>query len=882
MKNRIKISYFSHAFMMLAFMGAVSACVNDDYVVEDVIKTKVSKEGLKISPTVSESSLVIANTRDGAIEDPLKERFLNTLDVFVEKATKKTVEGKDVFTGDGNIMKQYHLPLPNGGANVQEAVNNFLANSWRQEGLEVDNYYNIYVATNNPKTKADVADVAALKALIHKEDITINTESNNITGRSGNIYKKYVASGASSSAAETGEKEFMMDGVIEGWTPDKTTQDQVFKVQLKRAAAKFILNVNFAPEFLKELADDGLIVNWEGTDASGQSTKASPAWKFNNFAFGAPVFTPATSVSGVEVHNSDDNFFSKYEVETEGEGEEQVVKNISFNIITYSYPNTWDAADYATKAPSLVLSIRYYKVDGTANDYTQHYYRIPLVPQKIEVEDEEGSISQSPVTSIDRNTQYVINATIATRGSETHEDEDEITNVYYEVTSWNNEGGEDQQTGDVVAIQNYYLQVSPKVYTLHGDDDTSIDIHFSRAKNTSVGYKLFTFPDIGDPVEFSNNNHVRKTPVESGGVLGWYFSDDKRMITVSDGVTITNNNPGVAEAGKTEGTITVTSTALPNRAIKYILLRVYLKEKEGYYEDVLIRHFPTDNIQSAEGLWSSRTTRNWWDASQLTGNWWTTTNPGGRGIGRDGDALFSAKYFYVPQREAGYVRSANNTGNSTDHSWSSDTHLKNRYKYAIQISSTSDNFVIGRPVLDDYVQSKDHVVAPAFMIASQLGATQNRTPGHYDYWYNFVVSEEDIDAQAKISAAHCGSYKEVDTDGTVWTGWRLPTREEVGVILRYQNAKFDTMDPVMTGSYYWTLEGAAVATGVISSMSSSETTWARDWNVRYSDTRYDYPGFDGDQVQSTTTFIRCIRDLSATEVENLNKWKTIIDKFQAK
>lgn len=868
MKNRIKISYFSHAFMMLAFMGAVSACVNDDYVVDDVIKTKVSKEGLSISPAVTESTLVVATTREDAVdEDPLKEKFLNTLDVFVEKATKKTVEGKDVFTGDGNIMKQYHLPL-NGGAKVQEAVNNFLANSWRQEGLEVDNYYNIYVATNNPKTKADVADVAALKALVHKEDITINTESNNITGRSGNIYKKYVASGASSSAAETGEKEFMMDGVIEGWTPDENTQSQVFKVDLKRAAAKFILNVNFAPEFLKELADDGLIVNWEGTDASGQSTKASPAWKFNNFAFGAPVFTPATT-SGVEVHNSDDNFFSSYDVETEGEGEEQVVKNISFNIITYSYPNTWDAADYATKAPSLVLSIRYYKVGGTPSDYTQHYYRIPLVPQK--------NNDEQPVTSIDRNKCYVINATIATRGSETHEDEDEITDVYYEVTSWNNEGGEDQQTGDIEAIQNYYLQVSPKFYTLHGDADTELDIHFSRAKNTSVGFKLFTFPDIASAVEFSNNNHVNKTPVESGGVLGWYFSDDKHMITVSDGVTITNNNPGAAEAGKTEGTITVTSTALANRAIKYILLRVYLKdeeghEKPGYYEDVLIRHFPTDNIQSDKGLWSSRTTNGWWRYANGTGN-------NAQGTKWDGNPnynlqnVYNAKYFNNTVRGWG--------GNS----WVNNTQLDNPYKYVIQISSTSEQYVMGRPVLDGNSQSDDHVVSPAFMIASQLGATSSKSP-----------ENNQIANMGRYAANHCATYMEVDvTDNGVegetrWTGWRLPTREEVGVILKYQKAGYDTMEPVLTGRYYWTLEGAAVATGVNDQWANPET-WYDDWSTRYQNSANDYKygtyrgtdtwGYPNQSVQESS-FIRCIRDLSAEEIEYLNKWNTIIEKFQAK
>ena len=848
---------------MLAFMGAVSACVNDDYVVEDVIKTKVSKEGLKISPTVSESSLVIANTRDGAIEDPLKERFLNTLDVFVEHITKGTP--------DGTIMKAYHLPYENGD-NVQELVNNFLANSWRQQGLEMGEYYNVYVATNNPKTTSDVTNVAALKNLTYDEVTagvaTLTEDDNkNIASRSGNIYKKYVASQASASAAETSEKEFMMDGVIEGWTPDPDTEDQVFNVKLKRAAAKIVLNVNFAPEFLKELADDGLIVNWEGTDDSGQSAKASPAWKFNNFAFGAPVFTPAKT-SGVEVHNSADNFFSKYEVETEGEGEEQVVKNISFNIITYTYPNAWLESDYATKAPSLVLSIRYYKVGGTASDYTQHYYRIPLVPQKIEGE---------PVTSIDRNTQYVINATIATRGSETHEDEDTVEDIYYKVTSWNNEGGEDQESGDVKSIQHYYLQVNPKVYTLRGDGEQIVDIHFSRAKRTYVDYKLFTLPT--NAIDLSNDNPVTKNaydPDEQGAptnlVYGWYFSDDKKLVTSVDdmthmGVTITNNNPEAATAESTEGFIRVKSKALTNRAIKYILLRVYLKDETGndksgagYYEDVLIRHFPTDNIQSTQGKWSSKSISGWWVYNRAG-------NPGTSGT--HNDDIFSTKYYNdgsIYYYSDSYRR------------WREDAGLNNPYKYVIQISSTSDQYTMGRPVLNQNYQSNDSVVSPAFMIASQLGATVSNS------------------ATAATAATHCRNYREVDVEvngvegETMWSNWRLPTRYEVGVILQYQkDEKINTIEPVLTGSFYWTLEGKAVATGVLEYGDTPEyDVWARDWSTRYRDRSYDYPGKRNnwgqyiDGVSDRGTFIRCIRDLSAKEIENLNKWNTIITKFQAK
>ena len=77
------------------------------------------------------------------------------------------------------------------------------------------------------------------------------------------------------------------------------------------------------------------------------------------------------------------------------------------------------------------------------------------------------------------------------------------------------------------------------------------------------------------------------------------------------GVSIVQSTEGT---GGSSGTVTVTSHALNNRAIKYIRLRVYLDEpatfkdgKETMYEDIIIRHFPTDNIQNIVGSWSSYT-----------------------------------------------------------------------------------------------------------------------------------------------------------------------------------------------------------------------------------------------------------------------------------
>ena len=145
--------------------------------------------------------------------------------------------------------------------------------------------------------------------------------------------------------------------------------------------------------------------------------------------------------------------------------------------------------------------------------------------------------------------------------------------------------------------------------------------------------------------------------------------------------------------------------------------------------------------------------------------------------------------------------------------------------YVIQITATSENYVLGRPSLDANYQSNDHVVSPAFMIASQLGAVTPFTGNN----------------AARNAAIHCGQYMEVATDGTRYTGWRLPTNEEIKVITTYQydsDVIHDgTMAEVLSGRRYYTLNGT-----------SEEAN----------------PDDDGG------TFVRCIRDLSADEVEKLN------------
>ena len=151
--------------------------------------------------------------------------------------------------------------------------------------------------------------------------------------------------------------------------------------------------------------------------------------------------------------------------------------------------------------------------------------------------------------------------------------------------------------------------------------------------------------------------------------------------------------------------------------------------------------------------------------------------------------------------------------------------------YIIQVSSTKDSkYNIAHPNINKSGYTNDEVVSPAFMIASQLGAVQ---------------SEEFDQTKAKT---HCITYREVKKENgkqVIYDGWRLPTKTEIQFIVDFQKESFIRNDnkeikpikPVLEGAKYYTLNKESVTTG--------------------------YSG--------SGTFVRCVRDLTPKEVEELDK-----------
>ena len=257
------------------------------------------------------------------------------------------------------------------------------------------------------------------------------------------------------------------------------------------------------------------------------------------------------------------------------------------------------------------------------------------------------------------------------------------------------------------------------------------------------------------------------------------------------------------------GKIVINSRIPKNRFSKYIVLT--LKNTEGKEATVKYKQSPLIETQNFEGYYSSRS----------TSGWVSPENPNGtkRDIKNNGDYAYYARY--VEKGYYGIKLKEFYNGRSYET-------INNNRMYIIQVSSTKNStYNIAHPIAGANGYSSDNVVSPAFMIASQLGAI-----------YTKYLKKEN-------APGHCKTYREVDVNGKKYDNWRLPTAAEIKFIADFQKESFKTnsntskspVKTVLTGDSYYTMDGETIDTGM------------KD------------PG----------PSIRCVRDLTPEEVEELDK-----------
>ena len=872
--------------------------------------------------------------------DELRENFFGSLDIFVKRQAD---------AASSAWFKEYHLKAGDPGVIVDntkydsesllDQAKQALASNWAEQGYEPGVPYDIYVTANNPHTAAASApaSLTALKAL--------QTNSTDIYRYFLNYTPPTTDPVYYSNCMYSEKKNFLMDGKIEGWQVDPSTSEQVFDVDLKRAASKVIVTVKFSddktipmvpeptpsnpnPEPLKDAQGRVIYGSIQEYMAFVDRTAGVPRWKAVNFNLnGSDIAYDGDTLPKDGSLLTLDNNFTPFQ-----EGTDPDNTNNTFALVTYSYSVDWSANK--GRAPYILLSVFYTR--NSDSDQLRSYYRIPVC-------------DESQVSSLDRNNVYIVDVEIASLGSsnESFEAKDEELRIEYHVIPWT-ETNMSQEATTVKISDTKYLTVLPTEYILKGDDTQSVEMLWYASVSIDDGRIVDIDPSS---LNVTYVNYLGNTVDIKGTVTKQVKNDSGTLVTATDAntdgkrdIVITSTAPNTGAQGEKvtitltpNGLIKVDSEALASRAVKDISFTVYLKNATGVDPvTITVRHFPLDNIQSFTGVWSSKWSESYTNGLEYTnslsvaqgwGSYDTHTNPSvsySQYIAYTGDKTsnastttlsnaniatifgvtnnnqrnqnayatgansletakeYNGKYYWVTRSGSGYgatytyhvadtftltgtvyshqiripstgswvdwenhtgtttydgigfyakvfangVSNPIDSGGSTYHTDNSFTNLTNPQMYVIQLTSTSDEYAIGKPVLDGNYQSQDNVCSPAFMIASQLGAVSG---GAYT---------------ATTAAEHCGTYMEVGDDGTRYVNWRLPTKAEIETIIKYQTegvASYGvTMVRVLAGRYYWALDGnryQAYASG------------------------------------TNNTFTRCVRDLTMEEVNKLNKTK---------
>lgn len=404
-----------------------------------------------------------------------------------------------------------------------------------------------------------------------------------------------------------------------------------------------------------------------------------------------------------------------------------------------------------------------------------YYYSIPVRDPKA-------------TKSLERNYVYTANATVTSLGSSSDITYGDAMNLVYDVQKWTK--GEETT---INAGDQKYLLVSPTFMIMKNQRFDNSTIKFYGSGECTVETSEIYYYDKDGKKQSCSGSQYFKASAEYA--KGHSELKDKGTIVIGDA-----KNPNAND--------------FVPLSVKYIKIKVTCDGVEDPVY-VTIKQYPLEYIQGIAGWYSTKSIDGWidWQEDQASHDRWKKSS----------DDNFNAKvkigtkiYEYNDYYSYYYGYYATYDQDAT-------SGRDNNQMYVVQITSTnqtSSDYKIGHVtnINETTKLSPENVVSPAFMLASQLGTVSTFGKG--------------------VNASnHCDKYVEVRTDGKKYTGWRLPTAAEIGVITKYQyDSKQNVMSEVLKGYKYWALDGSKVIANS-----------------------------DG----SGSGYVRCVRDLSPEEVKEL-------------
>ena len=749
-----------YSLICLLFCGIISSCTEDFAVKEEAeLHGLVMQLQIDGNPVSAPASRVAANPT-------MRENVVSHVDVF--------------FSSDETNIDYYtHAALGTDNRLVLAGAD------WKTYFPEAS--YTVYVIANKHSYEdatdylSDIETVEQLKSLTDTD-----TEVNKAEGEQ-----------ISSSETYSG-KLFFMDGVTT-WTPPTDAVDETIKVELYRAAAKFMVNVSFASNDEFNLEDISII---------GVRKKVV---NYMPEAMALKEVTPDYETLAAVMGDASSNDMSNTNYTNGKENEER--KDILY---AYAYPNDW--GDDAVRETYLLMNVPYSENDEVHNNY----YKVPI-----------RFSNDASELHIDRNTQYTINVTIDRKGNE-EIDEPIPLKPTFNVAAW------EPETINVNDDAPSYLILSHEHIEMHNVADTVITFFSSGyLSNVEILDAYFINKDGERQEEQATRWHTNYN--------GQIVIDASRDVSSYCEIEDWTENA-------LQGSIKFHGDIPTNVTARYVTLRVTSSDPnlEPNYKDVTIVQYPLEYISGVPGKYATRddyegnTYQAYRDGTHLD-NPLVYSSFGNTGGFYPGSYTFYSKVYegttiYQVDRD-----SHGNNGNryyTLERGSVNASGQNNNRMYLVQMTSTSGDYTVARPktemengqLVTVSNAENNQLVSPAFMLASQLGVITSSNGGgswggakeHCKYYVE-VVEYEDSEQNPK--------------EIRILDDWRLPTEAELEIIGIYQNTQPEVMANVLIGQRYWTAlsntyyrvpQGSTDATGVrcVRDVSPEDLAEFRAHNIR--------------------------------------------------
>lgn len=401
-------------------------------------------------------------------------------------------------------------------------------------------------------------------------------------------------------------------------------------------------------------------------------------------------------------------------------------------LVLYTYPTDWGGDVLQETFVLLNMPGNYTEQEGAQPEYKgSNYYKIPV------------RLGDATAHQLNRNTIYRVNVTIDRMGQPQLDVPVELKPTY-EVIPWTT------VTIDVDGGNLNYLEVVKDEIIMKNIEKSEEQYFTSSSSVTASIEEVYYYDKYGAKQTISNYGQYGISVVPAAGNFG---------------------------------NVTINSDVPTNNGIRYIKVKV--TNGQGLSKEFTVKQYPLEYIVTVPGWYSYRT-----DFGS------TYEKKGNRKVSND---YFSSKVYYEGDwwNDEGiytytWSRYASNPSLGTRQDGNDNNNM-----YFVRITKTSNEYVLSVPAMDKdgYTESSpenNQLVAPAFMIASQLGTV---------YPQRFNDAKE-----------HCKQYAEKSLAGEVYDDWRLPTEAELEIIDKYQNTAGSVIDEVLGGKYYWAASGKAYET----------------------------------------------------------------------